>query len=93
MLCIEINENQHKCYCKINKEKQYNELVINFTGKQIFIRFNPDKYADSNNKRRNPKMGKRLEKLLKETNIHIKRIENGTNDELIEIFYLYFNEY
>ena len=92
MLCIEVDENQHRGYHKIDEEKRYNELVMDFTGKWVFIRYNPDKYTDSKNKRRDPNPEERLKKLLKETKRHIKRIENGDNTELIEIFHLYFDE-
>ena len=66
---------------------------MDFTGKWIFIRFNPDKYWDSENKRRNPRMKKRLDILLKEINKHIERILCDDNEELIEIFHLYFDEF
>ena len=92
MLCIEIDENQHRGYVKLDEEKRYNELVMDFTGKYIFIRFNPDKYKDSQGIRRNPKMEKRLEKLYKQILKHIKKIEDGHSTELIEIFHLYFDE-
>ncbi len=92
MLCIEIDENQHRGYKKVDEEKRYNELVMDFTGNWIFVRFNPDKFKDSKGKRKNPPMEKRLEKLLKETKRHIKRIEDGHSTELIEIYHLYFDE-
>lgn len=92
MLCIEVDENQHRGYCEIDEEKRYNELVSDFTGNWVFIRYNPDKYKDSHGKCRNPKMEKRLEKLLKETKRYVEKIENGGNTDLIEIFHLYFDE-
>ena len=41
MLCIEVGENQHKRYIKENERNRYDDLFIDFSGKYIFIRYNP----------------------------------------------------
>ena len=44
MLCIEIDEDQHKSYVKYNKNIRYDDLFMDFAEKYIFIRYNPDKF-------------------------------------------------
>ena len=46
MLCIEVDENQHKYYIKEKEIERYNDLFMDFSGKYIFIRYNPDKYIE-----------------------------------------------
>ena len=61
-------------------------------GKFIYIRFNPDKFKDSNGKSVNPMLYTRLPVLKEEIEKQIKRIENEENSELLEIVKLYYNE-
>ncbi len=89
LLCIEVDEDQHKKYCKENEIFRYNDLFMDFSGHYIFIRFNPDKFR--NGKGGNPRMETRLEALRKEVSGHIERIENGENTELIEIHHMYYD--
>ena len=94
LLCIEIDENQHKyysCYSQENEEIRYNDLCRDFSGKYIFIRYNPDKFKDEKGKRRNTKFETRMEVLEKEMKKHILRIEQEENEELLEIHHLFFD--
>lgn len=93
MLCIEIDENQHarKSY-KADDEVRYNDLFMDFSGKYIFIRFNPDSYRDSSGDCKNPDMRTRLRNLIKQLNRQISRIEQGLNTELVDIIKMYYNE-
>lgn len=93
LLCIETDENQHKSYSKKDEEDRYNDLLTTFTSKYIFIRFNPDSYNDKNGKKCNPSISTRLLTLKEEINKQIKRIENEENVDLLEINYLYFDNY
>ena len=63
-----------------------------FSGKYIFIRYNPDKYIDKLGKSKNPMFETRMEILEKSINKHIKRIENGENHDLVEIHHLLYDE-
>ena len=90
MLCIEIDENQHKYYVTLDERARYDNLYMDFSGKYIFIRYNPDPYK-LNNKKRNPEFSNRMEKLENEMEKHIKRIENDENQDLIEIHHLYYD--
>lgn len=42
MLCKEVNENQYKYYIKEKEIERYNDLFMEFSGKYIFTRCNPD---------------------------------------------------
>jgi hypothetical protein len=91
MLCIEIDENQHKYYTKSDDFKRYNEIVCDLTCKYIFIRYNPDKYK-KNNKIVNTSVNKRFVKLDHEINKQIKRINDNKNEDLLEIVHLYYDK-
>lgn len=92
LLCIETDEKQHKRYDKQDENDRYEDLYMVFSGKWIFIRFNPDKYTNKKGVRKNPTIAKRLVKLKEEMEKQIKRIENEENKELVEISYLYYDE-
>ena len=91
MLCIEIDENQHKRYCEMDEETRYNDLYMAYSGKWIYIRINPDTYKKGN-RRFNPTTATRLVKLKTTVQEQISRIENNKNDELVERIYLYYDE-
>ncbi len=92
ILCIEVDENQHKYYNKQNEEQRYNDVYpLNYN--MIFIRYNPDKYKDKNGNNRNPLYKTRTTKLLETINNTIKDIENEKhNEELLYVKYLYYDE-
>jgi hypothetical protein len=93
LLVIETDENQHKHYDKMDEETRYNDLFMAFSGKWIYIRFNPDKYVNKNNVNNNPTISTRLTRLHEEIDKQINRILNDENTELIERIYLYFDNY
>ena len=93
ILAIETDENQHKSYDQMDEETRYNDLFMVHSGKWVYIRFNPDKYTDTNRKRKNPTIATRLTRLKQEINKQIKRIENEENTELVERIYLYYDNY
>jgi hypothetical protein len=92
LLCVEVDEDQHKFRDKEDELKRYDDLMMLHGGKFVFIRFNPDMYTDDEGKRRNPEMPTRL-KALKETIIEsIEEIQNEENDELVEVKLLFYDE-
>jgi hypothetical protein len=93
LLAIETVENQHKSYDIMDEETRYNDLYMAFSGKWIYIRFNPDKYIDKKGKQKNPAIATRLKVLGTEINTQIKRIKKGLNNELVERIYLYYDGY
>ena len=93
LLVIETDENQHRSYSAMDEETRYDDLYMAFSGKWIYIRFNPDKYVAKNGKNKNPMISTRLPVLLDEINKQITRIENEENKELVERIYLYYDNY
>ena len=90
LLCIEIDEHQHRGYDQIDEIRRYNNLYMDFSGKYIFIRYNPDKYK-KDGKVYNPTFNTRMMELEKEIEKQIERINNEENEELIEIHHMYYD--
>jgi len=100
LLCIETDENQHKGYKKkyddfgnLDEEIRYDDIAMVHGGKFIFIRFNPDKFTNHKGLKINPILYLRLAKLKNEIDKQIERIINDENENLIEIIYLYYDNY
>ena len=91
MLCIETDERQHSNYDKIDEEIRYDDLMMVFSGKWIFIRFNPDSYKNSKGMRCNPKIEKRFIVLKEEIDRQIKIIEKEENEDMLKIVKLYYD--
>ena len=100
LLCVETDEKQHKGYQKkyddignLDEEIRYDDVAMIHGGKFIFIRFNPDKFTNNKGVKKNPILYLRLPKLKNEIKKQIERINNDKNDDLIEIIYLYYDNY
>ena len=103
MLAIETDERQHRSYDAKDEENRYNDLFVGaYSGKWIFIRFNPDAYTDSKGKKRKGmfdyngkqichEVKRRKQLLIEEIEKQIKRIESDENHELLEIKKLFFD--
>lgn len=91
LLCIETDENQHNSYDKMDEEIRYNDLYNAYSGKWIYIRFNPDIYY-VDGKKKNDSIATRLGKLKQEIDKQIERIKKEENKELLEIVYMYYNK-
>ena len=93
LLVVETDENQHKSYDTMDEEIRYHDLCMAYSGKWIYIRFNPDKYKSKNGKNKNPEISTRLIQLKKEIDKQIERIKNEENTEPLEIQYMYYDNY
>lgn len=93
LLCIEVDENQHKQYNKTEEEIRYDDLYMIHGGKFIFIRFNPDSFINDTGKNKNPSMKTRMEYLKKEIDYQIERINHEKNNELLEIKKIFYDGY
>jgi hypothetical protein len=93
LLVVETDENQHKSYSQMNEETRYDDLFNAFSGRWIYIRFNPDHYIDAKDKRRNPEIATRLKRLRVEIEKQIGRIEREEHckTEMVERIYLYYD--
>ena len=105
ILAIEVDENQHKSYDKEDEEIRYDDLYMAFSGKWIFIRFNPNHYRDTKNKIVKTKVKDRIPTLLQEIEKYEKlglhrvltfgeeRILKEQNLDLVEIHRLFYDEF
>ena len=92
LLCVEVDENQHKYRDKEDEVIRYNDLMMLHGGKFLFIRFNPDMFMDDEGNRKNPEMPTRLN-ILKNTILEsIEEIQNEENENLVEVKLLFFDE-
>lgn len=91
MICVEIDEHQHKHYIETYETDRYNDLFMDFTGKYIFIRYNPDSYKLADGTKVELDFDSRMEILVQEIEKHIARAEAGTN-ELFEIHHVFYDE-
>jgi len=82
LLCIETDEFAHTNYDKKDENIRYDDLYMIFSGKWIFIRFNPDKKGIN--------IHDKLQALHVEIKKHMKRIEQHENTDLLEIYTLFY---
>jgi hypothetical protein len=90
MLAIEVDEHQHRMYDSVDEQNRYDDLFMVFSGKWIFIRFNPNAYRE-NGKAKNSPLKERLPKLLDAIRTHEERAIKEKNMNLIEIHRLFFD--
>ena len=82
LLCVETDEHAHSGYDERDEVVRYDDLYMAYSGKWIFIRFNPDG--------RGVNMEDKLARLMEEVETQIGRIERSENTELVEIFKLFY---
>jgi hypothetical protein len=92
LLCIEVDERQHKDRDEEDEELRYDDLMMLHGGKFVFIRYNPDLYIDAEGKRKNPSTLSRLVRLKQEIQLQMKRIQEEKNSELLEVVELFYDE-
>ena len=63
-----------------------------FSGKYIFIRYNPDKFVDKYKVSKNPYLQTRMEVLENVINKHIERIQRQENADLVEVHHVFYDE-
>lgn len=93
LLVVETDENQHKSYNVMDEEIRYDDLYMAFSGKWVYIRFNPDKYKSKIGKNKNPEISTRLRELKKQIEKQIKRIRKEENTDILEKLYMYYDDY
>ena len=94
MLAIETDEFAHRSYDDRDEEIRYDDLYMVYSGKWIFIRFNPDNnragVSGATSASRHVDMEDKLQVLHDTMLAQLERIEAGENDELVEIIYLFY---
>jgi len=86
MFVVETDERAHAAYDERDEEIRYDDLYMVFSGKWVFIRFNPD--ATRNDK---TDLEDRITKLLEVMEEQMDRIIAGENVEPVEIIKLYYS--
>ena len=92
MLCVEVDEDQHKSYIKGDEDIRYDDLFMDFAVKYIFIRYNPDKFKDKYNKVKNPLFDTRMQVLENAIDKHTQRIHHDENQSFVEIHHVFYDE-
>jgi len=90
IIAIEVDEHQHRRYDTQDEEIRYDDLYMHFSGKWIFIRFNPNSFRVAG-RRKDPPLQERLPRLLEEIRLHESRVIKETNMDLMEIHRLFFD--
>ncbi len=92
LLCIEVDENQHKNRDINDENIRYDDLFMIHSGKYIFIRFNPNMYSINSKIIKDNNLLYRLN-ILKTTIIDtINKIKIYKNNDLIQIIKLFYDE-
>lgn len=92
LLCIEVDERQHKDRDEEDETLRYDDLMMLHGGKFVFIRYNPDLYIDIDGNRKNPSTITRFLRLRQEIETQMKRIRAEQNTELLEVVHLFYDE-
>ena len=92
MLAIETDEHQHRSYDPKNEEIRHDDVYMHYSGKWIWIRFNPDSYKDKNGVGQKLDIEDRLPVLKEMIEKQMERIKKGENNELMEIYKLFYDE-
>jgi hypothetical protein len=87
-LCIEIDENQHRGYEDGYEIVRYNDLFLDFSGRYVFLRINPDPFQEGLD-RKDPPFEERLAIVDKEIQ---DIMENGGSEELIDVRHLFYDD-
>jgi hypothetical protein len=92
LLCIEVDERQHKDRDEEDEMFRYDDLMMLHGGKFVFIRYNPDLYIDIDGNRKNPSTITRFLRLRQEIETQMKRIREEQNTDLLEVVHLFYDE-
>ena len=91
LLCVEIDEDQHKFRNMKDEEERYDDLFMVHSGKYVFIRYNPDSYKTPSGGKSKTSDETRLKYLKTFIEKQVLRIEKGENTELIEVHKLFYD--
>ena len=88
-ISIEIDADQYKKYVRRNENARYDDLFMDFSGKYIFIRFNPDSFIE-NGETQNQGLQTRLPALEDALLKQVDRVKNYENKESVEVVHLFY---
>ena len=92
MFCVEIDEEQYRKHIKQDETNRYDDLFMDFSGRYICIRYNPDKFKDKYNKSKIPFFDTSMVVLGRCIDTHMHRINNNKNVDLAEIHHVFYDE-
>jgi hypothetical protein len=82
LICVETDERAHQGYSVQDETDRYHDVIMDWGGKLVFIRFNPDGKGFS--------MDEKHARLAAEINEQVRRVEAEENTELCERVYLFY---
>ena len=85
ILAVETDEHAHQGYDEKDEEIRYDDLYMIHSGKWVYIRFNPDI-----TRTQKTDIDDRIDVLLEEMEVQIRRIMLEENHELVEIIKLFY---
>ena len=85
LLAIETDEFSHRKYDKSDEEIRYDDLYMIYSGKWIYIRFNPDETRNDKTD-----IEDRITVLLDTMAEQVERIRREENEDLVEIIKLFY---
>lgn len=85
ILAVEVDEEAHQTYNQNDEKNRYDELLTDYGGKMVYIRFNPDPTSDDRSD-----LEDRLKPLMTEIEKQMGRIQREENKEIVEIIYMYY---
>ena len=97
VFALEIDESQHKRYVREDpdhEENRYNELVMDFTGRFVFLRINPDPYKVAGIKR-DPSFEERLASVEEKIADLLTDIESGGEDDsqdMVQVHHIFYDD-
>lgn len=88
-LCIEIDEHQHKSYAAGYEIARYNDLFMDFSGRYVFLRVNPDPFR-CGGKHTDIPFEERFEQVHKAI---LQFLESGplTEEQLVEVYHYFYD--
>jgi len=89
-LCVEIDEGQHRAYPPGYEDARYNDLFVDFSGRYVFVRVNPDSFLDAGGRRVDPDFAARLTAVV--GMLHRFLQEGPRSAELVEVHHCFYDE-
>jgi hypothetical protein len=94
IVAIEIDENQHKDRASEYEQERYNDLFMDFSGRYVFLRINPDSYRVSG-KKQDPVFEERLELVRAELEGILADVESndmGADSGLVTVSHMFYDD-
>ena len=91
-LCIEIDENQHKGYAEGYEEMRYNDLFVDYSGRYVFLRINPDSFWEEGQKK-DPPFEERQQIVMDQIHHLLDTGPQHPEHRLVEVYSLFYDQY